>query len=311
MKKCLITGAGGNIGRNLIAALLKSNKYEITALDLKSSRAIKRLEPFKDKINIVFGDINDKKLVNDLVSNHDIIFHLAGVLPFNAEINSKLSNIVNYEGSKNIVNAISRLNSKAYMIYLSTTSIYGDVKKASINSDLNIYNNDYYAQANYKVESYIQKNIDNYTIYRIPLVLDNESVDKFMYNLPLNRNIEVITTSMLADVLTKTIENKRRINKKIIICSGGKKYRINTNNLMYNILKIHGISFRYYVMYHFIPKNFYGHYYELDEKFTELLDYQRGSLNDFLTRWKNKKKFSRFINRLLAYAILRKLSKSK
>lgn len=310
MKKCLITGAGGNIGHNLIAKLIATNEYEITALDLKSHRASKRLNKFND-INIVYGDINDSHLIQSLVEESDIIFHLAGVLPFNAQINDELTNIVNYEGSKIIVDAIKKKNPKAYLVYLSTTSIYGDVKNVSIDNELNIYNNDYYALNCYKIEDYIQKHIANYTIYRIPLVLDKNSIDKFMYNMPLNRNIEAISTTMLATALVNTIKNKRRLNKKITILSGGKKFRTTTNELMYNVLKVNGISFRYYVMYHFIPKNFYGHYYELDEQITKVLDYQDESLKEYYKTYEKNKKFNRFSHRLLACLILRKLSKKK
>lgn len=308
MKKCLITGAAGNIGLQLIEELLKTQKYQITALDLKSPRSTKRLKKYQNQINIINGDINDTTLINDLVAQNDYIFHLSAVLPFNAEINYNLATIVNYEGTKNIVDAIIKLNPKAFLIYPSTTVMYGDVKKVKLNSDLNIYYDDYYAQINYQVEKYIEKHVKNYIIYRLPFVLNEYNFDKFMYNLPLQRNIEIITTTMVAKAFCNSLKHKNTLKNKIYILSGGNKYRTNSSKLMYEVLKVNGISFRYFVMYHFLKKNFYGHYYEDDKQLNDILDYQSGSISDVYENISKVKKNKRFINRFFAIFILHKLS---
>ena len=81
MKKILVTGAAGTVGLQVIRFLLSEGKYEITALDLKNKHNYKRLKHFKKRINIVFGDVNDDAIVDALIKTHDVVIHLAGVLP--------------------------------------------------------------------------------------------------------------------------------------------------------------------------------------------------------------------------------------
>ena len=73
MKKVLVTGAGGTVGLQVIRFLLSEGKYEITALELKNKNVYKRLKPFRKRINIVFGDVNDDTIVDALVKDHDIV----------------------------------------------------------------------------------------------------------------------------------------------------------------------------------------------------------------------------------------------
>lgn len=309
MKKCLITGAAGNIGLKLIEELLSLNKYEITALDLKSPQAIKKFAKFKSNINIVYGDLNDSIIMNALIKDHDIIFHLAGILPPQAQINSNLINIVDYGGTKSIIDAINELNPKAYFIFPSTTCVYGKNDKVNVNSELNILKNDTYSQNKYKIENYIAKNIKNFTIYRIPLIIDKSSFSNIMYNIPKNSKVEVITNDLVASAFAKSLDHKKQLNKKTFILSGGKKYRTTTNELISNILKVHGISMRYILMRYFIAQNFYTHYYEDSNILNDILDFQKGSIRDIYNNYNNLKKFRRCLNRFFAYYTLKKLSK--
>ncbi len=309
MKKCLVTGASGIVGKKLISKLLNSGNYEITALDLKSTKSVKTLNKFKNKINIVYGDINDSTIMNALIKDHDVIFHLAGLMPPTTELHPNLANIIEYGGSKSIIDAIKEFNPKAYFIFLSTTAVYGNVKQATVDSDINILNHDIYSQNKYKIEDYIRKNLTNYTIYRVPLIIEKNNYNSFMYNIPLNTKIEVITNSLVANALITSLTNKRKLNKKTFNLSGGKKYQISTNALYIKALQIEGVSLRFFLMRYFIPQNFYGHIYPDSHELNGILDFQKGSISEYLNSFTVSKKFLRSINRLIAYFYIRKLSK--
>ena len=112
MKKILITGAAGSIGLNVIKYLLASGKYEITALDLKNKKTIRKLKKYRKRINIIYGDVNDSILMEALVRDHDVVIHLASVLPPLADYSSSIGEIVEYEGCENIIKAINYYNEK-------------------------------------------------------------------------------------------------------------------------------------------------------------------------------------------------------
>ena len=106
MKKVLVTGAGGSIGLQVIRFLLSEGKFEITALELKNINVYRRLKPFRKRINIVYGDVNDEAIVDALIKDHDVVIHLAGVLPPIANINEELCKEIDFNGTKTIVDSI-------------------------------------------------------------------------------------------------------------------------------------------------------------------------------------------------------------
>ena len=63
MKKVLVTGAAGSIGTHVIKYLLAEGKYEVTALDLKNKNVFKKMKRFRKRINILYGDVNDRVLI--------------------------------------------------------------------------------------------------------------------------------------------------------------------------------------------------------------------------------------------------------
>ena len=147
MKKILVTGAAGTVGLQVIRFLLSEGKYEITALELRSVNVYKRLKPFRKRINIVYGDVNDNAIVDALVKDHDVVIHLAGVLPPLANVNEDLAKEIDYNGTKTIVDSIKRYNPECFMLYASSTSVYGiqeDYKNIDKKTKFNVDEYDYY-----------------------------------------------------------------------------------------------------------------------------------------------------------------------
>ena len=81
MKKVLVTGAFGSVGKCVIKYLLSEGKYEITALDLNTKKNNKLSKKYKNRINVVLGDINDSTLIENLVKEKDAVIHLVSVMP--------------------------------------------------------------------------------------------------------------------------------------------------------------------------------------------------------------------------------------
>ncbi len=72
--KCLVTGATGFIGTNLVHELVKEG-WDVRAFGLPHSNAtyINELP-----VEIVYGDITNYKEIETAVCNCDIVFHVAG-----------------------------------------------------------------------------------------------------------------------------------------------------------------------------------------------------------------------------------------
>jgi len=303
LKKVLVTGASGTIGSLVIKYLLSEGKYEITALDLRTKNSQKVLRKYRRRINIIYGDINDNVLMEALVKDHDYIIHLAGVMPPLADIKKGLSDKVEYNGTKNIIKAINFYNPKCFLIYASSTTLYGNVEVASIKSKTKITDLDYYSNTKLKVEKLIKEKLKNYTIIRLPLVLCNPKSSSFIYNVKLNCNVEAITDNDAAYLFVNALTKEKELNKKMFNAGGGVYMTSSYKDILINTLDIYGLSLKYLLTLLFLDKNFYTHIYEDSNKLDEILEFQSDSLESYYMRLKRSSK-KRKIARILAKPII-------
>ena len=299
MKKVLVTGAGGAIGINVIKYLLSEGKYEITALDLRNKNSQKRLKRYRRRINLIYGDMNDMVLMDALVKDHDYIIHLAGLMPPIADIKHNISEMIDYKGTENIIKAMNMFNPDAYLIYASTTTVYGEEEKVSVDSKTKLTPLDYYSNTKLKIEKLIQAKVKNYIIMRIPLVLTNPGNGAFMYNVRLDKMVEAITDNDAGYLFASSLSHVNKLNKKIWNATGGEattgKYRV----ILSNVLKIYGISFKYILVRLFIDKNFYTHIYTDSDKLENILEFRSDSLSSYYMRLKRQVR-GRRVARVLA-----------
>ena len=306
MKRVLVTGASGAIGLEVIKYLLSEGKYEITALDLRNRHSINSLKKYKKRVNVVLGDITDRILIEALVKDHDIIIHLAGVLPPIANISQKVAYQEDFIGCENIVRAISYYHPEAHLFYASSMSLYEGKQKASIKTTIKISDGNYYNKAKLDSEELIKEKLKNYTIYRLPLVLSSIKYDNFPLNGKLNERIEYITKEDAAYAFVKGIDKLKVLNKKIFNVTSDK--RILYKDLIKNILEIHGISCKLILHRLFKTENFYNSLCTDGNELNDILEYRNDNLEDYYNRMKDDSK-KRVIRRFLAKPFVRGLKK--
>lgn len=114
MKKVLITGSSGQLGRELVK-LLKGKNYDVIGIDIVVS-------PKTDKLI----DIRNSDAVNQIVAGVDAIIHTAAIHGKHYELNYSREEFIrtNINGTYNLLNACV-LNGVKKFLYTSTTSIYG------------------------------------------------------------------------------------------------------------------------------------------------------------------------------------------
>ncbi len=96
--KILVTGAGGDIGSNLISTLLRQG-HKVRAL-IRSPREANRIR--QPGVEIFVADVTDPRTLNGAAINIDITYHLAAAL-FVVNPGEELRKI-NYEGTINVAN---------------------------------------------------------------------------------------------------------------------------------------------------------------------------------------------------------------
>ena len=124
-KIILITGANGEIGRNLIEYLSKTDSQIIVSLDLQPLQDVSKLHRH------ITGSILDKALIDDIHSEYEIntIYHLAAMLSTKSEFSPFNANQVNVNGTLNLIDlAIKQAIMKQSPIkffFPSSVAVYG------------------------------------------------------------------------------------------------------------------------------------------------------------------------------------------
>lgn len=128
---CVVTGGRGFAARHLVDMLIRYEIYSVRIADLGPEI---KLETHEEKGNLgqalrlgraqyVSMDLRDKSQVNKACEGAEVVFHMAA--PDSSINNYKLHYSVNVQGTKNVIEACTKLNVKR-LIYTSSPSVVFD-----------------------------------------------------------------------------------------------------------------------------------------------------------------------------------------
>jgi UDP-glucose 4-epimerase len=121
--RVFITGGAGFIGSHLADACIARGD-EVTILDNMSTGSRANMAHLEGKITVHEGDIRDKDLIEKLVSNSDLVLHMAAALGVKNIMEHTIESIDrNFIGSEIVLNAATQF--KKRIIIASTSEIYG------------------------------------------------------------------------------------------------------------------------------------------------------------------------------------------
>jgi len=121
--RAFITGGAGFIGSHLADALIARGDT-VTILDNMSTGLQANIAHLEGEITVHSGDIRDADLVNKLVEESDIVFHMAAALGVKNIMEHTIESIDrNFNGSEVVLNAATKHNKR--IIIASTSEIYG------------------------------------------------------------------------------------------------------------------------------------------------------------------------------------------
>jgi nucleoside-diphosphate-sugar epimerase len=159
MKKILLIGGGGYIGTLMTEEYSKNkNISQVNSLDwliYKSQKINKKLLKNK-KIKFFYGDFRNKKILEKSLKDVTDVIILAGLVgdPITKKYKS-LSDKINLYGIKKLINKLKDNTKINKLIFISTCSNYGIVKKKLANEKTKLSPKSHYAKAKVEVEKYI------------------------------------------------------------------------------------------------------------------------------------------------------------
>ncbi len=128
----LITGGAGFIGSNLTEFLL-NKRYKVIVLDDLSRSSTENIRAFYNHSPLFYfvnGSIMDFELVDRLVNNVDMVFHLAAQVHWEESIDNPVPSFeINTRGTQNVLEAVRRAMMRKdplkLMLYSSSSEVYG------------------------------------------------------------------------------------------------------------------------------------------------------------------------------------------
>jgi UDP-glucose 4-epimerase len=121
--KVLITGGAGFIGSHLCDSLV-ARGFKVSILDNLSTGSNNNVSQLMDKIEVFQGNIKDQKLVESLVSDSDLVFHMAAAVGVKTILKNPIESMsTNFAGSEIVLNACAKFDKK--IVIASTSEIYG------------------------------------------------------------------------------------------------------------------------------------------------------------------------------------------
>ena len=205
MKKIIITGGLGHIGSFLINKILSTKKkihlIIIDPLYSKRYPSLFNINKKSNKLSFYDFDVKSNKS-NKLFKNAKIIIHLAAKTDASSSFGKEKEYLKsNFDSTKKVVQMAK--NSGALLIFPSSTSVYGTMKKNDLitEADKNkIFPQSPYAKIKIKEENLIKKELKKkkFIILRLGTIIGSSigmrfhtAVNKFCYQACLNKKITV------------------------------------------------------------------------------------------------------------------------
>lgn len=118
----LITGGGGFIGSHLVESqLAKGNRVRTIDLDLARLASANG----NDNLEMIKGDITDKALMQQLLDNMDVVYHLASA-HLDTTLANEIYHQVNVEATQQLLLLAHEANVKRF-VHVSTNSVLGEI----------------------------------------------------------------------------------------------------------------------------------------------------------------------------------------
>ena len=221
----LITGGAGSVGRQLAGMFLAEGRpvriFDLPFMDFTGLEG-------ETNVEVVKGDITDRKSVSEAVRNVGGILHLAALLPPTSERDRDKTFVVNVEGTRNIVDALKSHDSKATLVFTSSISTYGDTSNEpdpiSITQPQNAI--DVYAESKIAGEKILIESGVNFVILRIASI----AVPAFLeppepWPFTSAQRVEMVHRDDVADAIKSSVDTPEAVGNVFNI-AGGSSWRL-------------------------------------------------------------------------------------
>ena len=283
-------------------------ELKLTVFDKKTKTSVKKLDFYKDRVELVYGDISNLDSQQRLTSEKDYVIHLAAIIPPIADDFPELSKKVNIEGTRNLVRHLEKHSPNCFFIYSSSISVYGDRLEnpyIAVDDPLNPSPGDEYALTKIAAEKIIQNSTLDWTIFRLAAIMGGHKMSKLMFHQPLDTSLEIATPQDTARAFVNALMKQKQLSKRIFNLGGGETCRVDYEGFLQRSFDIFGLGKLNFPDKAFAEKNFHCGFYADGEELENIVHFRNHTLEDYFEM--EKEKVSSFEK--IGATLLRKLIK--
>jgi nucleoside-diphosphate-sugar epimerase len=297
-QKILLTGPTGNMGKATLEELIKRNQFEIVVFSLPTNKDKEILSNYNN-ITIIYGDLRNYQEVSKAIKGIDIVLHTGALVSPVADKYPELAWSVNFNGTKNIVDALIANNQKdkTKLVYIGTVAETGNrpipIHWGRIGDPINPSIFDYYGLSKIAGERYvIESTIKNWVSLRQTGILHNNIFNMrngIEYHQPLNNHLEWVSVKDSANLLANICQQdlSKEIWGNCFNIGGGDTFRLTAYQFMSKLFGLVDIKIEdIYQPKMFALKNFHGQYYLDSDKLEQLIPFRTQSFNEVLEELK-------------------------
>jgi len=256
----LLTGASGTVGIEVLQQLADQEAYHVTLFDKKTARSTKMFAPYKNSVNIIYGDLCQEEDVQGIPDNLDIVIHLGAIIPPLADEKPELTYKVNVLGTKTILRVLELKSPNVFFLYSSSISVYGDrVLNPDITTHdpLNPSDKDLYGRTKIEAEELIKGSKLDWSIFRLAAIMKNHKISKLMFHMPLNTQLEICTPRDTAKAFREAIHKREALKGRVFNLGGGEKCRISYKHFLEKSFSQFGLGKLNFPQNTFAQRNFH------------------------------------------------------
>jgi nucleoside-diphosphate-sugar epimerase len=143
MPSILITGAGGYVGQELAAELLRSSPPDttVTLTDVQAPPAPVSVPEHASRVKSVAADLTSQKVVDELISKsapYETVFLLHGIMSSGSEANFDLGIKVNLDATRYILDRLKATTPGAKVVFTSSLAVYGPTESGFVINETNL-----------------------------------------------------------------------------------------------------------------------------------------------------------------------------
>lgn len=293
-----LTGATGGMGKECLKLMAKkSEPYTLRILARDSEKNRKILKEYKNKIEIIWGDLDDIELLKECVKDATHVLHVAAFVSPAADYYPKKAMQANFGGTRNLINAIKECGRQddIKFVYIGTVAETGDrmppLHWGRIGDPIKPSMFDYYAVSKVAAERYvIESGLKYWVSLRQTGIIGpamSEIRDAIMFHNCFDNVLEYVSDRDSGRLMRNlaAFDTEGTLDSSfwghIYNIGGGESCRVDTYSMFKVLYGAIGITDLSYILN---PKeqatrNFHGHYYEDSDKLENYLHFRSDGID--------------------------------